>query len=100
MIVSRASFGCTFSLTRNEIFVSGGYSSGEVTKKSEKYSIAENKWTMLPDTVEAKCSQSLCVVDNGKYLYAIGGLSKLDNNIQLLTTIERLDLNGGPLSSW
>lgn len=81
MQLSRASFGCTYSPSKNEIFVAGGYNEGELTKKCEKYSIAEDKWNWLPDLNEFKCSNSLCLVDDCKYLYSIGGLSKMDTNV-------------------
>lgn len=77
MLSSRASFGCTYSPSRNEIFVAGGYVEGELSKKCEYYSVAEDKWTTLPDMNEPKCSQSLVVLDN-RFLYSFGGLSKLD----------------------
>ena len=99
MQVSRASFGCLYSTINNEIYVAGGYSEGELTKKVEKYSVAEDKWTFLPDLNEFKCSMSLCMLDDNKYLYSIGGLSKIEQNIQLNTTIERLDLSN-PNAQW
>lgn len=49
MITSRASFGSLYSAGRNEIFVAGGYEKGEIVKKCERYSVAENKWYSLPD---------------------------------------------------
>jgi|LauGreDrversion4_2_1035121.scaffolds.fasta_scaffold470589_1 hypothetical protein len=99
MQISRASFGCVYSAQRNEIFVAGGYTEGELNKKVERYSIAEDKWTFLPDLNEYKCSMSLCLLDDSRYLYSIGGLSKVDQNIQLNTTIERLDLSN-PNATW
>jgi N-acetylneuraminic acid mutarotase len=42
---------------------------------------------------------SLVLLDDGKYLYSIGGLSKMDTNVQLNTSIERLDLTN-PNSQW
>ncbi len=98
MLTSRASFGSLYSAGRNEIFVAGGYEKGEIIKKCERYSVAEDKWYPLPDQNEPKCSQSLCLLEN-RYLYSIGGLSKIDANITLQTTIERLDLNT-PGSTW
>lgn len=91
MIDSRASFGVTICPKLNQIYVAGGYILGEVNKKCERYSIANDQWTQLPDLNEEKCSASLCVLDN-KYLYSIGGLSKFDGQIQLISTIERLDI--------
>ena len=99
MKYSRASFGCTYSATRNEIFVAGGYTEGDLNKKCEKYSVANNVWTELPELNEFKCSQSLCLLDN-KHLYSIGGLSKIDSNVQLNTTIERLDLQPLNIQTW
>jgi len=56
MNTSRASFGCVYSPQRNEIFVVGGYEKGEIMKKCERYSINENKWYAMPDSLDAKCS--------------------------------------------
>lgn len=81
MIISRASFGCTFSPQKNEIYVTGGYHEGELTKKCERYSVAEDKWYLLPDLNELKCSMSLCVAEDGRYLYAFGGLSKMETAV-------------------
>ena len=92
MQMSRASFGCLYSPSRNEIYVTGGYNEGELSKKCERYSVAEDKWYWLPDLNEFKCSMSLVLLDDGKYLYSIGGLSKMDTIVQLNTSIERLDL--------
>lgn len=99
MTVSRASFGCTYSPLKNEIYVSGGYHEGELTKKCERYSVAEDKWYPLPDLNELKCSMSLCAAEDGRYLYAFGGLSKMETAAQLSTSIERLDLQL-PNSTW
>jgi hypothetical protein len=98
MQMSRASFGATYHATRNEIIVAGGYSQGELTKKVERYSVAEDKWYYLADMNEFKCSNSLCIVDD-RWLYSFGGLSKIENTVQLNTTVERLDLNN-PNASW
>lgn len=101
MQISRASFGCTYSPSKNEIFVAGGYTEGVLSKKCEKYSVANDKWEWLPDMNEMKGSMSLCLVDEGRYLYSIGGLSKIEGSasVQLNTTIERLDLTN-PSASW
>ena len=88
---SRASFGCTICPIKNFIYVGGGYTYGEINKQCEMYSIQADTWTRLPDLNENKCSTSLCVL-NSKALYSFGGLSKFENNIQLISTIERLDL--------
>lgn len=94
MITPRASFGCIYSPSKNEIFVAGGYTEGQLTKKTEKYIVSEDKWVALPDLTEAKCSMSLCQMEDGRFLYAMGGLNKLDNNsgVALCSNIERLDL--------
>jgi hypothetical protein len=42
---------------------------------------------------------SLVLLDEGKYLYSIGGLSKMDTVVQLNTSIERLDLTN-PQAQW
>lgn len=42
MIDSRASFGCSISPQRQEIYVAGGYINAEVTRKCEKYSISND----------------------------------------------------------
>ena len=99
MQMSRASFGCTYCPNKNEIFVAGGYCEGVLTKKVERYSVAEDKWYWLPDLNESKCSMSLCLADDSKYLYSIGGLSKVENGVQICSTIERLDLSN-PSASW
>lgn len=39
-------------------------------------------------------------MSDNKYLYSLGGISKIESNIQLQTTIERLDLNAGPHAVW
>jgi len=77
MIDSRASFGVTLSPTLNQIYVAGGYIMGEITRKCERYTLANDTWTSMPDLTEEKCSVSLCVLDN-KYLYSFGGLCKLN----------------------
>ncbi|TNV82888.1 hypothetical protein FGO68_gene13992 [Halteria grandinella] len=92
MLQSRASFGCTYNPTKNEIFVVGGYTEGQLTKKCEKYIAAEDKWVQLPELNEAKCSLSLVLLDEGKYLYAVGGLAKLDSGVSLSNTVEKIDL--------
>lgn len=74
----RASFGCTISPQRQEIYVAGGYINGVPTDKCEVYSIQNDKWRRLPDLSEKKCSTSLCILDN-KFLYAMGGLSKAND---------------------
>lgn len=78
MITSKASFGCTYCPYKNEIFVGGGYNNGTVIKSVERYSVSEDKWYQLPDFRDAKCSTSLCVAEEGKWLYSIGGLIALD----------------------
>eukprot|EP00347_Sterkiella_histriomuscorum_P021345 403334310 len=98
MITSRASFGCVFSVQRNEIYVVGGYEFGEITKKCEKFSIAEKRWIPMPTLQEGRCSSSLTILDN-RYLYSIGGISKSDSIVTVLSTIERLDLND-PNGQW
>ena len=80
MIDSRSSFGCTIDAAKYDIYVVGGYTSGEITRKCEKYSINNNTWSKLPDITEIKCSTSLCVLDS-KALYSFGGLSKVGTNI-------------------
>lgn len=42
MISSRSSFGCVINVTRNEIYVAGGYIDGQITRKCEVYSIKDN----------------------------------------------------------
>lgn len=49
MITSRASFGCTYSPQRDEMYVVGGYENGEITNKCERYSFAEKRWIPMPD---------------------------------------------------
>lgn len=92
MICSRSSFGCTYNVHTNEIYVAGGYENGQLSRKCEKYDIATNKWTELPMLTEEKCSASLCTLD-GRYLYCVGGLSKNPSGAAyLLSSIEVLDL--------
>lgn len=61
-----------------EIYVAGGYTNGQTTRKCEAYSVASNEWRQLPDLVEEKCATSLCVM-GGQYLYCFGGFNKAEN---------------------
>lgn len=75
MLSSRSSFGCVINVTRDEIYVAGGYIDGQITRKCEVYSIKDNQWRELPPLNEEKCSTTLCVL-GGRFLYCFGGLSR------------------------
>jgi len=98
MLCSRSSFGCTVNLHKNEIYVAGGYTHGNLTKRCEVYSIVDNQWRELPPLNEEKCSQTLVVL-GGRYLYSLGGLTKQEAGAYLLSSIEVLDL-ASPTPRW
>ena len=98
MLLSRSSHGCTVNLHKNEIYVAGGYFSGNLTRSCEVYSIKDNVWRELQALNEAKCSVTLCTL-NGRYLYCFGGLAKKLDGAFLLNSIEVLDLEE-PGAKW
>ena len=47
MLISRSSHGCTVNLHKNEIYVAGGYFSGNLTRSCEAYLVKDNAWREL-----------------------------------------------------
>ena len=94
MIDARASFGCLYLPRQHaEIIVTGGYINGKLSTKCERYNVATNTWSPLPDLNEAKASSSLCLM-NDRFLYCFGGLSRNTQGQAFLTnSIEVLDLH-------
>lgn len=97
---NRASFGCLYIPRQSpEIIVAGGYINGRLTAKCERYSVAKDQWTPLPDLNESKASSSLCLL-NDRFLYCFGGLSRTPQGGAFLTnSIEMLDLCD-PKAKW
>jgi hypothetical protein len=77
MISSRSSFGCTINVHRNEIYVAGGYSNSVIMNRCEAYNVDTNLWRELPELNEEKSASSLCLL-GGRYLYCVGGFSRVD----------------------
>ena len=90
---SRSSFGCTVNVHKKEIYVAGGYTRGQTTKKCEAYNVDNNEWRQLPSLNEEKCATSLSLM-GGHLLYCFGGFNKNEQNqALLLNSIEVCDLN-------
>lgn len=44
LLTSRSSHGATINVHKNEIYVAGGYHSGDLTRTCEAYSVTTNQW--------------------------------------------------------
>lgn len=91
MYQSRAAFGIAVYPNFSQIFVAGGQiNNTDATKHCERYIVDQKIWKRLPELKEAKFSVSLCFFNNGSTLYCFGGLQKINEQMQPVSTIERL----------
>ena len=68
----------------SHIIVVGSWHVETSTKTVEMYSIAEDRWTALPDLNYATCAPGLIIMED-RYLYKVGGTTNIRK-------IEKFDL--------
>jgi N-acetylneuraminic acid mutarotase len=77
--------------------VGGTVSPTDASHNCEEYSISKDKWTILPDFPLKICSNTLMTIKN--YLYSIGGIVKINSQLNLIPNIYRLEV-GSEVDQW
>jgi hypothetical protein len=88
MLMARAYHGIASKLDL-EVFVAGGENATGLLNLAERYDVKADRWTPLPNLLEAKRNLTLCLCGE-KHLYAIGGLGSHE-----LASIEYLQVVDG-----